>query len=66
MANISIFSIFIYKPSYWQKLGLIVLLKIDKNLKISFYSNFIPFCLAINLDMKDSKMLLFDFKKIIK
>ena len=45
MANASVLGIIISKLSYWQKLYLIILLKIDKNSKLSFY------CTILLLDL---------------
>lgn len=61
-----IFSIVICKLSYWQEPDLIVLLKINKDLKIYFYYTILIFGLVINFRVKCSKKSVFDFKKIIK
>lgn len=49
VASASIFGIVICKFSYWQELGLIILFKIDENLKVSHYSTILPLGLAICL-----------------
>ena len=47
-------------------LSFIVLFKVDKNLKLSFYSTVLRFCLAICPRVKGGKEPLFDIKKIAK
>ena len=49
MANTSIFGIFIGKFCYGKKLYSIILLKVDKSLKVGFYYSILPFCLTICL-----------------
>ena len=66
IVKICIYSVDIYKLSHQYKLCLIVLLKVDKGLGIGFYSDVLPFCLAINFRIKSCKELLFDAKKIAK
>lgn len=64
IADIYIFYIVICKLCYWQKLGLIILLEIDKKLEIIIYYAVLPFDLAISLRIKNSKELLFDTKEV--
>lgn len=66
MIGVCIFSIIISKFDYKQKLGSIVLLKIDKYIKIRFYDAILPFSLTINLKVKCIEKLMLGFKKIIK
>lgn len=54
MANASFLCIIISEFSYWQKLGQIILLKIDKSTKISLQSAVLSFCLAIGWCGKNS------------
>ena len=49
MAGATVFGIIISKLGYWKKLGLIVLLEIDKSLELSFHDTVLPFGLAVNL-----------------
>ena len=49
VADVSIFDIIIGKLNYWYKPCLIILFKIDKNLKINFYYTIQLLCLAIYL-----------------
>lgn len=55
MANAGIFSVVIYKFSYWQESGPIVSLEIDIYLKIRFYYTFQVYDLAISLKVKSDK-----------
>lgn len=55
MTNAGIFSIIIRKLSYWKESWTIILLKIYKNLKISFYNAVFFFCLAIGLGVKNGR-----------
>lgn len=66
MASAGIFSVIIHKLIYQQKFNLIVLLKIDKNLKINLYNTLLLFDLAISLKIKSNKKLPLDLEKIIK
>lgn len=66
MAKTGIFGIVIYKSSYWQKPGSIILLKIDKKSKISLNNTNLPYSLAINLSVKGSDESLLNAKKIIE
>ena len=54
MANIGIFSIIISEFCYKKKLYLIILSKVDKNLKISFYYTILLFNLTIYLRIEDN------------
>ena len=49
MANDSIFCIIISKLYHKKQIYLVILLKIDKNLKIGFYYTILPFDLTIYL-----------------
>lgn len=66
MANTSILGIIIYKFSYWQEFGLVILFKINKNLRIRFYHTILTIILAINLKIKDNRETVFNFQKITK
>ena len=54
IANASIFGIIIDKLSYLKELSLVILFKIDKNLKISFYYAILFLDLAVYLKIEDS------------
>lgn len=56
-----VFMVLLYVNSAIKKVSLIVLLKINKNLKISFYYSILFFDLTINLKLKSSKKFLFNF-----
>ena len=43
-----------------------VLLKVNKIPKISFYNTILPLCLAINLKIKSDWKLLFNTKEVIE
>lgn len=60
VANICILCIVI------SKLDSIILLKVDKSLKIHFYCIILMFDLAVSLKIEDGGELPLDFKKIIK
>lgn len=47
--SISIFCVDIYKFSYWQKSYLVILLKVNKNVKLNLYNAILLFNLGINL-----------------
>ena len=49
MNNIYIFDIIINKLNYKKKLYLVILLKFDKSLKISFHYTILPFSLVVYL-----------------
>lgn len=66
MTNAYILGIDIYKFCYWQELCLIILLKIDKNIKINIYCIILTLYLSINLKAKRGKKLILDAKKIVK
>lgn len=55
MDRIYIFYIVIYKFYYRQKLYLVILLPIDKNLEISLHNTILPLSLAICSNIKDDK-----------
>ena len=58
----NIFDIIISKFSYHKKICPVILLKVNKSLKISFYYIILFLSLAIYLKIKTSKNLLFDDK----
>ena len=60
MANINIVSIIVSKFYHKKKLFLIILLKIDKDLEVSFYCIILPLNLTIYLWIKGNKKFLFD------
>ena len=64
VASTGIFGIIIGKFCYKKKLYLIILLKVDKNLKISFYYTILPFNLVVYLRIKSGKKSLLNIKKI--
>ena len=66
MLSIDIFSIIVYKFSYWQKTFLGILFEIDKNSKICFYYTTLTLYLSIGLLIKSSKKLVFHNEKIAK
>ena len=66
MTCVYIFSIIISKFYYKKKLYLVILLKIDNNLKVGFYYIILLFNLAVYLEVKSYKKFLFSIKNIIK
>lgn len=52
IANICVFYIIISKFGYYQKFNPVILLKIDKNLKVNFYNTILLIYLAISLLVK--------------
>ena len=64
MANTGIHDIIVGKLRYKQKLCLIILLKVDKDLEIGFYCIILPLSLAICLWVEDDGESLFDVKKV--
>ena len=64
MANTCIFGIIISKLGYRQECNLIILLEIDKSLKISFYNTVLPLCLAICLRVKRGKEFPLNAEKV--
>lgn len=56
----------IYKSIYLHKLCQIILVQINKNLKVCYYFALFALILAINLKIKNNKRLLFDSKKRIE
>lgn len=66
MIIVSIFDIIINKLDYWYKLSLIILLKVDKYIKIYFYYTIFLLSLFINLRIKYSKLLMFYAEKVLK
>lgn len=63
--NISILSIIIYKRNYQQMLYLVILLKVNKNLKLYFYYTILTFYLDISSKIKNYKKLVLNIKKVI-
>ena len=64
MAGANILGIIIGKLCYEKKLCLIILLKVDKDLEISFYHNIMPLDLAIYLWIKGVREFFFDAQEI--
>ena len=60
MAGASIFGIIISKLYYKKKLYPIILLKVNKNLEVSFYCIILPLNLAICLWVEDDEEFLLD------
>ena len=65
MASTSIFDIIIDKFYYKKKLYLVVLFKIDKDLKISFYCIILFFSLTVHLWIKSDRKSLLNVKEIV-
>ena len=65
VTSTGILSIIINKFRYKKKSYLIILLKVNKNLEVSFYHTILPFNLAVCLQVKGNKEFLFDVKEII-
>lgn len=65
MTSIDIFSIVVYRYFYKYKSCLVILLFIDKYLKISLYDIYLFLDLAISLKIKSDKKLLLNIKEII-
>ena len=55
IANTCIFGIIVSKLNYWSKTGSIILLKVNKRLKVDFYNAYLLFYVAINLKIKYDK-----------
>ena len=64
IVNIGIFGIIVGKFYYKKKPCLIILLKVNKGLKISFYHTILSFDLTIRLWIKSNKKSLFNAKEI--
>ena len=64
VANASIFNINIGKFRHKKKLYLVILFKIDKNLKINFYYTILLFSLTICLYIKGVKKSQLDIEEI--
>lgn len=64
MANTYNLSIFISKLSHKQKSSQIILFKVDKSLRIDFYSTIFIFYLVIYQQIKSGKKSLFDTKEV--
>lgn len=58
MTGIYVLSIVIYKAGYWQKFFLIILIKLNKRLKIQFYCIHLSFSLTISLKIEYNKKYL--------
>lgn len=66
MANVCVLGIVISKLDDEQKPSLVILFKIDKNLEVRFYYTILTFYLAVCLQIKGVRDLLFNIKKILK
>ena len=64
ITSINIFYIIISKLSHLKESYLVILLKINKNLEISFYYTILFFSLAIYLKLKDDIKFSLNIKKI--
>ena len=64
MADTSIFSIIINKLCHRKKLCPIILLKVDKDLEVSFHCAILPFSLTICLWMEGNREFLLDIEEI--
>ena len=62
--NIHIFCIIICKFCYEKKSCLVILLLIDKCLKIGFYCTIISFILIIYLKMESGREILLNIKEV--
>ena len=65
IANTNIFGFIISKFSYQQKVYLVILFKISKNLKVYSYYTILFFYFLINTEIKNSKKTQFGSKKIV-
>ena len=61
----NIFSIIIYKFSYWYKFYRVTLLKVDKSLKIRFYYTIFIVDLFFDLSIESNEKLMLNFEKIV-
>ena len=64
MASASIFGIIIGKFRHRKKPCLVILFKIDKNLKVDFYYTILPFGLTVHLWVEGSGESLLNAKEI--
>ena len=64
VAGIGILGDVIGKLCSGKKLCLIILLKVDKSLEISFYYTILPLCLALYLWVESGREFLLDAKEI--
>ena len=64
MAGTCVFDIIVSKLVYWYKLSPIVLLEIEKSLKVSFHSTDLPFGLAVSLRIKGRGKLMLNAKEV--
>lgn len=63
---ISIFDFITIKFYYYLNFSLDIFFKIDKSFKISYYYIILSFDLIFDLNIKDNKEFLFNFRKILK
>lgn len=63
VANACVFYIIIYKLSHGQELYPVILLEVEKNLKIRFHYTILILGLAVWLQIKDNEKHLFNTKK---
>lgn len=61
----SIFNTFISKFCYQQKLSLVILLEVNKKLKIYFYYTILLFYFIFNLKAKYNRWPIFNTKKVV-
>ena len=66
MTGLSVFGVIIYKLSYWYKLSLVILFKIDQSLKIYLQDTVLPLNLTVFLQVNRSKKLPLNVKVIAK
>ena len=64
MFDASIFGVVVYKFYFEKKPCPIILLKVDKSLKIGFYYTILPLSLAVCLQVKSAEEFLLDAKEI--
>lgn len=62
--SICILCIIVYKFCYEQESYLVILLSVDKNMRVRFHGTVLPFGLAIFLRIEDYRKLLLDVKKV--
>lgn len=66
MTNTRIFSIILSKFGHWSELCLVILLKFNQSLRISFYYIILVLCLTDSLRIKSGGERLLNVKKIAK
>ena len=64
IANVGIFSIVVSELRYENKLCSIILLKVDKSLKVGFYYIILPLSLVVHLQVEDGNESLLDIEEI--